>query len=156
MTALAPDQVRQLLAAAEGNRLDALYVLAVAAGLRQGELLALRWADVDLDHDWLKVVGSLARPRGSRLRVTGPKTARSRRRFEMTPTAITALRRHRAAQISERLAAGELSGDHDLVFSGRRGGFLQAADVYDSFRRLLEKAGLSRVPFHDPRHKLPP
>lgn len=70
----------------------------------------------------------------------------------MTPTAIAALRRHRAGQLSERLAAGELWDDHDLVFSGRRGGFLHAADVYDSFRRLLEKAGLPRVRFHDLRH----
>jgi integrase len=128
---LGPRQVRQLLAAAEGDRLEALYVLAVTAGLRRGELLALRWADVDVDHGWLEVVGSLARARGSGLRVTGPKTARSRRRVEMTSTAIAALCPHRAPQISERLAAraGEPWDDHDLVFSGRRGGFLHAADV---------------------------
>lgn len=81
MTALAPDQVRQLLAAAEGDRLGALYVLAVTAGFRQGELLALRWADVDVYHGWLKVVGSLARARGWGWSVTGPNTARSRRRL---------------------------------------------------------------------------
>lgn len=81
MTAFAPDQVRQLLAAAEGDRLEALYVLAVTAGFRQGQLLALRWADVDVYHGWLKVVGSLARARGWGWSVTGPNTARSRRRL---------------------------------------------------------------------------
>jgi hypothetical protein len=83
-------KARELLAAAAGDRLEALYVLAVTAGLRQGELLALHCRDVNLDEGWLRVVGSLYRSRGAGLSIGEPKTGRSRRRVELTPTAIDA------------------------------------------------------------------
>lgn len=150
--ALSPDQARQLLAAAREDRLEALYVVAVSAGLRLGELLALKWSAVELDGGWLRVTGSLSRARGAGLSITNPKTARSRRRVELTSAAVEALRRHRAFQAAERLAAGELWTDRDLVFCNRSGGFLHAADLYDSFLKLLDRAGLPRIRFHDLRH----
>jgi integrase len=151
MSALSPTQARELLAAAAGDRLEALYVLAVTAGLRQGELLAIHWRDVNLDEGWLHVVGSLYRSRETGLSIGEPKTGRSRRRVELTPTAIDALRRHKAAAAETRLAAGEWV-EHDLVFCGPRGSFLGAAGVLRRFRRLLAVAGLPPVRFHDLRH----
>jgi integrase len=144
--------VRRLLAAASGDRIEALYVLAVTAGLRQGELLALRWSEVDLDAGYLRVVASLGRARGTGLVVTDPKTARSRRRVELGATAVECLRRHRAAQSAERLAAGPLWRHEDLVLASRVGSYLHASDVYESFRGLLDRAGLRRIRFHDLRH----
>lgn len=92
-------------ATSTSGELEALYVLAVTTGMRQGELLGLRWRDVDLDARALAVRVSLQRIRGG-LIFAEPKTASSRRRITLTELALVALRRRRAAQIAERLAAG--------------------------------------------------
>ena len=94
MAALTPVEVRSLLDASGREHLDALFTVAVTAGLRRGELLALRWSDTDLDHGSIRVMGSLARARGKGLAITNPKTSRARRRVELTATAVEALRRH--------------------------------------------------------------
>ena len=152
MNPLSGADARAFVAAVSGHRLEALFVVAVTAGLRQGELLALRWSDVDLEQGWLRIVGSLARQRGAGVSVTDSKSARSRRRVELTATAVDALRRHRQAQAAERLQAGPLWEDHDLVFCNRMGGYLMASHVSAGFRVVLERAGLPRVRFHDLRH----
>lgn len=152
MTALTSPQVRAFLDAADGERLGALFAVAVTAGLRRGELLALRWADVDLDGGAVRVVGSLARTRGQGVAITNPKTTRSRRRVELGETAVEALRRHRASQAAERLAAGPWWEESDLVFTNRRGDFLGVKEVYDAYHRVLDRAELPRVRFHDLRH----
>lgn len=84
--------------------------------------------------------------------VTNPKTAKSRRGVELTATAVEALLRHRTAQIAERLAAGHFWKDMDLVFTNRTGGFLRVNDLYMAYRRVLDRAGLPRLRFHDLRH----
>lgn len=152
MVALTPVHVRLLLEAATGERLEALFAVAVTAGLRRGELLALRWSDVDLDDGFVRVVGSLARARGKGVAITNPKTPRSRRRVELTATAVDALQRHRAVQAAERLAAGPWWKTGDLVFTNHQGGFLAVKDVYAAYHRVLDRAGLPRVRFHDLRH----
>ena len=106
---LSPDQARAFLAAAAGHRLEALYVLAVTTGMRQGELLGLRWRDVDVDAGALQIRGSMqATPEG--LRIMEPKTAGSRRRVALSKQPIDALRRHRVAQAEERLRVGAAWG----------------------------------------------
>ena len=77
----------------------------------------MRWQDIDPEAGSLRVVGSLGRARAAGLAVTNPKTARSRRRVELTATAVGALQRHRAAQAAERLAAGPWCLAGDLVFT---------------------------------------
>lgn len=151
MVALAPEQARALLEAARGERLEALYVLAVTTGMRQGELLGLRWRDVDLDDRALAVRASLQRIRGGPI-CAEPKTAHSRRRITLTELALSALRRRRAAQIAERLAAGPEWTDEDLVFASHFGRPLHASYVLVGFHVLLRRAGLPRVRFHDLRH----
>ncbi|HEX6351080.1 MAG TPA: site-specific integrase [Candidatus Dormibacteraeota bacterium] len=152
MRALTADEARRLLAAAANDRLEALFTVAVTAGLRLGELLALTWADVDLDRGWLRVTGSLGRTKGAGVAVTAPKTARSRRRVELTATAVEALRRHRARQLEERLAAGRMWRELDLVFANRVGGYLLVNEVYEAHRRILGAAEIPRMRFHDLRH----
>lgn len=93
MTTLNPDQVRALLEAATTDRLGAIYVLAVTTGMRQGEMLALRWRDVDLDGASVRVHATLHRSTEG-LVLAEPKTDRSRRRVMLTKLAIAALRRH--------------------------------------------------------------
>jgi integrase len=94
---LSPQQAKALLAAAREDRLEALYVLAVHTGLRQGELLALGWAEVDLAAGTLSVRRTLSSAKGGP-RFTAPKTAKSRRSVRLAGAAVDALARHRASQ----------------------------------------------------------
>lgn len=152
MTALSAEQSRSLLAAAAGKPLEALLTLAVTAGLRQGELCALRWDDVDLEHGTLRVVATVQRVRGRGLVVSEPKTTRSRRRVELGAAAVASLARHRSAQAAERLRAGTMWTDRGLVFTGPTGAHLDKALLTRRFRGLLADAGLPPVRFHDLRH----
>jgi integrase len=148
---LSPEQARAFLDAAAGHRLEALYVLAVTTGMRQGELLGLRWRDVDVDAGTLQIRGSMqATPDG--LRIMEPKTTGSRRRVALSKQPIDALRRHRVAQATERLRIGAAWEDSDLVFCSAAGRPITASILRRSFEPLLKRAGLPRMRFHDLRH----
>jgi integrase len=151
MKALSPGEASRLLEEARGDRLEAAYAVAVTGGLRQGEILGLRWRNVDLDGAAVEVVSALQKgPEGPVF--VEPKTSRSRRRVSLTRTAVEALRRHRAAQNAERLALGEAWEDNDLVFPNEIGEPLSADRLRKAFWRLLSRAGLPHVRFHDLRH----
>lgn len=154
MSVLTPEQVHMFLKVAKADRLEALYVLALSTGMRQGELLALRWRDLDLDLDnpTLQVRGTLQRTTNG-LIIAEPKTARSRRRVALSPTAVAALRAHRLRQLNERLALGSAWEDQDLVFPNTIGKPIEATNLLRaSFSPLLAKAGLPRIRFHGLRH----
>jgi integrase len=147
-----PQQARLLLDAAIGDRLEALYVTALATGLRQGELLGLRWEDVDLHaENVLRVRHTLARVNG-KLELLEPKTERSRRTVVLPEIAVAALRAHRTRQRMERLVAGSRWVDTGHVFATSVGTALDAAAVTRSLQRLLVRAGLPQSRFHDLRH----
>lgn len=152
MHTLAADEARVLLRAAEGDRLEGLVVLALATGARQGELLGLSWRDVDLDAGTIAIRVSL-QPTSRGLELAEPKTAHSRRRIEIEPRVVAALRRHRAAQAMEARVAGDGYHDRGLVFCDELGRPLDGRRVTAAwFRPLLVRAGLPRVRFHDLRH----
>ncbi len=151
MAALSPEQARTLLEAARDERLEALYVLALSTGMRQGEILALKWPDVDLDGAALTVRATLQRV-GKDFTFSEPKTAGSRRRVSLTSAAVAALRRHRAAQLEERLRCPYWQ-DAELVFASQVGTPIEATHlIRRSFHPLLIRAGLPRIRFHDLRH----
>ncbi len=153
MVALSSDQARALLEAAAGDRLEALYVLAVTTGMREGELLGLRWKDVDLDGGTLQVRSIVQRTKQNGLAFSQPKTASSRRQIALTPMAVAALRRRRVMQAEERLKAGPAWQDNDLVFPNILGKPMEATNLlHRSYAPLLEKAGLPKIRFHDLRH----
>ena len=153
MQTLTLEQVRTLLRAVEEDRLGALYALAVTTGMRRGELLGLRWSDVDVPNQALAVTGSLQRVKGKGLVRVEPKTARSRRRILLTPTAVAALGRHQSAQAVERLKAADWWQDQDLVFCSVVGTPLEPGNMLRrSFHPLLIRAGLPSIRFHDLRH----
>ena len=152
MAVLSRDQAQRLLETARGDRNEALYVVALSTGMRQGELLALRWKDVNLDRGTAQVVATL-QPTPEGLRISEPKTKSSRRQVQLTPMAIDALRRHRTAQNTERLALGSAWEDNDLVFANAVGKPILASTLIRlSFAPLLKRAGLPRIRFHDLRH----
>ncbi len=149
---LTPEHARQLIEAAAEDRLRALWVTALATGLRQGELLALRWQDVDLEgRKTLRVRHTLARVDG-KLELLEPKTDRSRRSVSLPEVVDTALRAHRTRQRMERLVAGSRWQDTGHVFATTIGTPIEAARVTRSFALALERAGLPHVRFHDLRH----
>ena len=152
MVTLSPEQARVFLAASERDRFHALYVVALTTGMRQGELLALRWRDVDFDTRSIMVQGSLQRVAG-KLTILEPKTASSRRRIALTATAVDTLRRHRIGQSEQRLRAGPGWEDRDLVFTNSVGRPIEVTNLLRrSFRPILEEASLPRIRFHDLRH----
>ena len=146
------DQARILLEEAHGDRLEALYVLAVTTGLREGELLGLRWQDVDLDRGTLRVCQQLTRTKEG-LSFTSPKGGRSRS-VRLTQSAVKALKSHRKRQVEERLRLAGLWQDMGLVFTSTTGTPLDVGNLRNrSFKPLLEQAGLPpTVRFHDLRH----
>jgi integrase len=154
MNPLSAREARKLLEAARGDRLEALYVVAVHTGMRRGELLGLRWKDVDLENATVRVRRTLTRvDDGKRLALGEPKTKTSRRTVGLTPRAVESLRSHRARQAQEILRAGTLYRNQDLVFAGEGGGFINPSNLRQrSFAPLLERAGLAKITFHDIRH----
>lgn len=146
-------EVRRLLSAAAQSRFEAAIYLAVLTGLRLGELLTLRWADLELEGKAVvRVRGSLQRVRGE-LMLVEPKTRESVRDVALGHLGVDALRRHRARQAEERLAAGPAWEDHGLAFPNARGRPM-APDYFvrGEFRRVVAQAGLPRMRFHDLRH----
>ncbi len=151
MRTLTPEQAKAFLEAAKGDRLEALYVLAITTGLGEGELLGLRWTDVDLEGGKLRVLRQLTRTK-KKLSFTAPKRGRTRV-VRLTDTAVSALKTHKALQNGERLKAGSLWQDDGLVFTSTVGTPVDVGNLtYRSFRPLLRGAGLPRIRIHDLRH----
>jgi integrase len=146
-----PVQAKQFLAAIKGNRLEALYSVAVALGLRRGEALGLRWQDVDLDAGTLTVRVTLQRVSG-KLQLVEPKTSRSRRTITLPQITIKALRTHKTRQLEERLAAGEQWLETGMIFTSTIGTPLEPRNLNRQFTKLLEQLGLPHMRFHDLRH----
>jgi len=140
------EQAKALLAAAQGDRYEAVYVLAVTAGMRLGELFGLQWSDVNLTGKAIMVQHALVELSG-KLTLTEPKTARGRRRIELPDMAIEALKRHQARMREEGLAGV------GYVFCNREGRPLRRSHFhFQQFKPLLERANLPDIRFHDLRH----
>jgi integrase len=147
------EEVRQLLVAAESDRLRALWALAAHTGMRQGELLGLAWDAVDLSAGELYVRRNLVKVKAQEPTFGEPKSKRSRRTVPLTEDAVLALRDHRTRQGEERLALGPDYAPLGLVFATQIGTPLAGRVVQMSFKRALKRAGLpGEIRFHDLRH----
>jgi integrase len=145
MQVLDRDQVAGLLEAAREDRLYALYVLAIDSGMRQGELFALQWPDIDFEGGAVVVQRNLEEIKGH-LRLKETKTARSRRRIPVSRFTLDALHEHRKLMLAE----GHTTG---YVFPDTGGGGLRKSNFQRrSFHPALKRAGLPRIRFHDLRH----
>lgn len=146
-----PDEARAFIAAVKGHRQEALYTVALAVGLRQGEALGLRWDDIDMTGRQLHVRKQVQRI-DSKLQLVDVKTPKSRRTIPLPATTIAALKTHRNRQREERLMAGQHWQEHGLVFPTMRGTPQDGNNVRVLFQRLVKQAGLPRQRFHDLRH----
>lgn len=148
---LTPQEARRFLDAVVGHRLEALFTVGLALGLRQGEALGLRWADVDWDAGVIRVGHQLQRING-KLTLADTKSRSSRRTIPLPEAAARALRDHRRRQLEERVQAGDQWEDGDLVFATQHGRPLDARNVTRQLHRLRQQAGLPWLTFHGLRH----
>ena len=154
------EQARKLLEAAKGHPQEALFVLALATGMRRGELLGLKWQDVNLDEGTLQVRRTLSRlptqmgrDRGDLYVEAEPKTKRSRRNIALAGFTIEALKQHHLRQEEMKRLVGDMWEEHDYVFCTPLGKHLNPGHaVLVQLKILLEKAGLPEIRFHDLRH----
>jgi integrase len=139
------------------ERLEAFFILLAYEGLRPGEAQALRWSDVDLEAGVVHVRRAVKRGDGGRaIEIGAPKTSGSVRSLRVSSRVLDALKRHRAAHVTERLAAGSLwSGDDrwaDLVFTSELGTPLHPSNVRRALTRTCERAGIPIVTPYGLRH----
>ncbi len=154
---LTMEQAQQLMAAAKGHNMEALFVLALTTGMRRGEILALKWQDINFSQNTLQVRRIFTRAPGNRYIEAEPKTQKRRRSVMLPPFAIDLLKQHRIRQLEVKLQAGAQWGsmqwqEYDLVFCSSLGTPLNPSKMIDRFNTLLKKAGLPHIRFHDLRH----
>ena len=152
MKALSPQEARQLLTAADNTSYGPLIRTALMTGLRQGELLGLRWSDLDLDAgvlrvqqtvQWLPRQGFVFRP---------PKTAKGRRSLPLSPETVQTLRQARLGQVQERLQLGPSYQDFDLVFATVTGAPIDPSNLRKAWLSIVETADIEYLSFHGLRH----
>jgi integrase len=145
------EEANEFLKVIKGDPLETVFHVALSLGLREGEILGLRWEHLDLDKRLVHIRGSLQRI-DKKLQVVGPKTKKSKRTLPIPENLVSSLRAHRTRQLEEKLQAGADWQETGLVFTSSKGTPLFARNVIRSFHRLLGKAKLRRRRFHDLRH----
>ena len=151
MKVLNDGQVRSLLSAAAGERYEAAFWLAVSTGMRLGELVGLKWADIEWTNKQLRVQRQVQRL-STGLAFSEPKTKTSRRMIALGSEPVEKLRKHLVSQSKDRQKAGESWIENDLIFPSVIGTPLDPSNLYHIFKELLKKAQLPPIRFHDLRH----
>lgn len=156
------DQVQRFLQAVKGERIEAVFTVGLALGMRRGEVLGLRWEDIDFVCRTVSVKQAVQRSGGrfaegdgqrSKLHFVTPKSFRGIRTLAMPDCVASALQSHRARQAEERLLAGSGWQDFGLVFTTRKGTPIEPRRVDTEFKRILKKAQLPEtIRLHDSRH----
>jgi len=152
---LTVEEARKLQGAADGDRLEALLVLALSCGARQGELLALNWDDLDLEKGWIDIRRTLKKKPGGGFRFEQPKTESGLRRIRLTRQALEGLTRHRARQAAEAMRLGPAwKNKGRLIFVNEVGSPIHNANLTSRiFKRWLHAAKIpAGFRFHDLRH----
>jgi integrase len=152
VTPLTRDEARRFLKVVRGDRLEALYVVALHTGLPQGELLALRWEDVDIEEKTLTVRRTITKD-GGKLHIGPTKTIKSRRTVKLTRDTAEALKEHLTRQLQEIKGLGDLFEDNGFVFCTTKGTLINSSNLRKrSFAPLFVRAGLPHMIFHQLRH----
>jgi integrase len=148
---LTPTEAKKLLHEVEGHRHEGVVVIALALGMRRGEILGLRWEDVDLEERTIRIRRALQRVNGELVMVE-PKTHRSRRALPLPAMVVPALERQRERQEADHAAAGPAWQDHGLIFASAIGTPMEPRNVHHWFCDVRTRLGLEWLRFHDLRH----
>jgi integrase len=146
------EQASAFLVVADSDELAALWRLAPLTGMRRGELLGLKWEDVDLQRRVLSVKRTLSRGTRGAYTFGVPKTAHGRRSIALPQSAVDALQKHRIRQLESRLKVGAAYQEQDLVFADTLGEPLHPGTLAYRFKRLQKQAGVPPIRIHDLRH----
>ena len=149
---LSADEGRAFLAASIADDLAAIWLLAMHTQMRQGELIALRWQDVDLVRGVVVVRQTRTRDATGKQAFGDPKSLHGRRSITLGAETIAALRAHRTGQLERRLRLGPVWSDDDAVFDRGDGRPVAVRTLHTRFKRLLVEAGVPEIRFHDLRH----
>jgi integrase len=145
-------QVATFLAVADGDNLAALWRLALLTGMRRGELLGLKWEDIDLTRGVLAVRRTISRGSAGTYTFGAPKTAHGRRSIALPTSAVKSLHRHRTKQLEARLGKGSAYKDQDLVFADALGEPIHPNTLTHQFKQLCARVGVPVIRIHDLRH----
>ena len=151
MNAINETETALLLDRLAGSALFPPVLFAVTTGLRRGELLALRWKDVDLEEGRITVNQSLEQTKAG-LRFKTPKTERSRRQVPLPSVTVELLKEHKRKQNEERLRLGLVYHNADLVFPRPDGSAMAPDSFSTNFAAFIRRSGLKHIRFHDLRH----
>jgi len=151
-TVLTIEQAYTLLRQIKNHRMEALFTLAIVTGMRCGELLALRWQDIDLANCSLQVKRTVNYMKGYGHVESEPKTVKSRRQIRLPLFVVEVLLRHRTRQEEQRRESADAWTDRDLVFTTGFGNYMALTTLRRAFNSVLKQAGLPHVRFHDLRH----
>jgi integrase len=145
-------QVRQLIQVAESEQMRLLLWVAVVTGLRQGELLGLKWSDLDWMSRRIQIQRQVQRRKGDGLVFCEPKSASGRRVIVLGKSTIDKMREYKNNQLKERILLGEKWQDNDLIFPSPIGTPLDPSNVLKAYKDCLKRADLPNLRFHDLRH----
>ncbi len=145
-----PEQLRSFLDLVAGHRLEAAWHVSAMTGMRRGEVLGLRWADVDLNSSRIHVRQALVSV-AYKLIVSTPKNHLARV-IDLAPATVDQIRFHRQRQIAEQEEWGDDYRDGDLVFCKENGGPIHPQTLSQAFERLVDQSDLPRIRLHGLRH----
>ncbi|WP_037351054.1 tyrosine-type recombinase/integrase [Anaeroarcus burkinensis] len=147
---LTKEQINKFLECAKGHKFYEAFLIECFTGLRRGELLGLRWKDIDFEKYQLTVNQSVNVTRTG-LKIAEPKTKTSKRTIPLTEQVMVILKIYRKRQIEERLRLG-IPNTYDLIFCNEKGQPFDPTNFVRQFESVLKMAELPRVRFHDMRH----
>jgi len=152
MNILDVDLVTRFLIAAQGSPNEALYNLAIHSGMRQGELFGLKWSDLQWNYGELKIQRQVKRVTGHGWTFADPKTKKGRRTIKLGDEILKLLRAHKKRQETQKLDKGERWVENGLIFPSSVGIPLNPSNLRKDFLKVLDRANLPKIRFHDLRH----
>ncbi|HEU5380512.1 MAG TPA: site-specific integrase [Ktedonobacteraceae bacterium] len=151
ITPLTLEQAQRFRQHIQGHRLEVLITMAVVTGMRRGELLSLRWSEIDFRRGIVQVLHTVDRFAGHGYIEGEPKSAAGLRSIRLPGFLLEMLHQHQARQL-EIQSRNKQWEERGLVFPNLRGGYLHPNHMGEAFRELLQQAGLPLIRFHDLRH----
>jgi integrase len=152
MTIWNEDEITKFLDCAKDSQYHELFYLALFTGMRRSEMLALRWADIDLLLGQIHVTRGLQQLKDNTLVFTQPKSEKSRRTIALPPSATLLLKDYRDRKALEKAVKGKMLNDDDLLFTRDNGKPVRPNTLSYAWKFLVAKSGLKTIRLHDARH----